>query len=286
MSEAEAEEERQPSGRWFRFNGAYIALALLILIMAAILLWPRMVVNVRSGETGVLYRYFSGTNLTDIYGEGVHVIWPWNSMHIYDMRLQTRTKDYTLLTNTGLPVTLQVAIRYRPDIRLLPLLHVAVGPDYLDKVVFPETEAVLRRYVGQYEPEEVYMSKRGFLESIVVSTLSKTENRYIVIDDVLVASVDLPQKVREAIEQKLILLEEQKAFDYRLVIEQKEAERKRIEAQGIQDYQRIISSTLSSDLLRWQGIQATRDLATSENAKTVVIGSGKDGLPLILGSDR
>ena len=273
--------EEADSGRFHRRTIA--ALLLIALLIASVLLWSRMVVSIRSGEAGVLYRFFSGTEMEQIYDEGVHLLWPWDRMFVYDMRLQTKEREYSLLTSSGLPVDLNVAVRYRPDIRMLPLLHVAVGPDYLEKVVFPETEAVLRRAVGQYGPEEVYTSKRGFLESIVVSSLSKVESRYVLIDDVLVKSVDLPVPVRDAIEQKLVLGEQEKAYQYRLAIEHKEAERKKIEAGGIQEYQRRVGETLTQDLLRWQGIQATRELATSNNAKTVVIGAGKDGLPIILG---
>lgn len=273
--------EEEGSRRFHRRTVA--ALLLIALLIASVLLWSRIVVSIRSGEAGVLYRFFSGTEMEQIYDEGVHLLWPWDRMFIYDMRLQTREREYSLLTSSGLPVKLNVAVRYRPDIRMLPLLHVSVGPDYLEKVVFPETEAVLRRAVGQYGPEEVYTSKRGFLESIVVSSLSKVESRYVLIDDVLVKSVDLPVPVRDAIEQKLVLGEQEKAYKYRLAIEHKEAERKKIEAGGIQEYQRRVGETLTQDLLRWQGIQATRELATSNNAKTVVIGAGKDGLPIILG---
>lgn len=276
------QDERQR--RFLR--GTMAALLSLAVLMASILLWKRVVISIHSGQAGVLYSFFTGTDQGNIYDEGVHLIWPWNTMYIYDIRFQTREQNYSLLTNGGLPVNLKVAIRFQPDIRMLPLLHVAVGPEYVEKVVFPETEAALRRAVGQYGPEEVYTSHRGFLESVVVSSLSKMENRYVIVDDVLVKSVDLPATVRDAIERKLALHEEEKAFQYRLAIEQKEAERKRIEAQGIQNYQQIISKSLTPDLLRWQGIQATRELATSQNAKTVVVGSGKDGLPLILGGDR
>lgn len=265
---------------------ACMLLLLVALTVGLVVLWDRVVVSVKSGEAAVLFRYFSGTEMETIYGEGLHVIWPWDQMHVYNLRLQTQERDYNLLTKGGLPVKLNVAVRYRPDMRMLPLLHVTVGPNYLEKVVFPETEAVLRRAVGQYAPEEVYTSQRGFLESIVVSSLTSVEDRYVMIDDVLVRSVELPPVVREAVEHKLTLLEQQKAYEYRLAIERKEAERKKIEAQGIQDYQDIIKKSLTEDLLRWQGVQATRDLATSPNAKTVVIGSGKDGLPIILGGDR
>ncbi len=267
-----------------------LRLCLLVVLLAAAvglgLFWNRIVITVHSGEAGVLYRWVNGTEMDQIYGEGVHIIWPWNVMTVYSVRLETRERAFTMLTMGGLPIDLEIAVRYRPDLRMLPLLHVAVGPDYLNKILFPETEAVLRRAVGQYTPEQVYTSDRGFLESIVVSSLTNTEDRYVIVDDVLVRSVKLPPAVREAVEKKLTLSEEQKAYDYRIGIERKEAERKVIEAEGIKSYQDIIKQSLTADLLRWQGIQATRDLAMSPNSKTVVIGGGPDGMPLILGSDR
>ncbi|GGD19325.1 prohibitin family protein [Aureimonas glaciei] len=264
----------------------YLLIILVALGVGFALLWHRIVITVESGEAGVLYRWLSGTEMSRIYGEGLHLIFPWDEMYIYNVRLQTKERGYTMLTQGGLPVDLEIAVRYQPDVRLLPLLHVTVGPEYLDKIVFPETEAVLRRAVGQYTPEQVYTSKRGFLESIVVSSLTSVEDRYVIVDDVLVRSVELPPAVRLAVERKLTLSEEEKSYEYRLGIERKEAERKAIEAEGISRYQTVIKQSLTEDLLRWQGIQATRDLATSPNSKTVVIGSGRDGLPLILGSDR
>lgn len=264
----------------------YTLLILLLFGVGLVTLWNRVVVTIHSGEAGVLYRWVSGTDMSNIYGEGLHIMWPWNRMYVYNVRLQTEQRQYSLLTQGGLPVDLEIAVRYKPDLRLLPLLHVTVGPEYLDKVVFPETEAVLRRAVGQYAPEEVYTSRRGFLESIVVNSLTNVEDRYVIIDDVLVRNVELPPAVRLAVERKLTLLEEQKAYEYRIGIEKQEAERKAIEAEGIRRYQDVIKQSLTEDLLRWQGVQATKDLASSPNAKTVVIGSGKDGLPLILGGDR
>lgn len=274
---------RSDRRRQYRF---YLLALIVGLGVVFAVLWHRIVITVESGEAGVLYRWVSGTEMTQIYGEGLHLIFPWNRMHVYNVRLQTKERGYTMLTQGGLPVDLEIAIRYQPDLRLLPLLHVTVGPEYLDKIVFPETEAVLRRAVGQYTPEQVYTSRRGFLESLVVSSLTSVEDRYVIIDDVLVRSVELPAAVRLAVERKLTLSEEEKAYEYRLGIERQEAERKAIEAEGIRRYQDIIRQSLNEDLLRWQGIQATRDLATSPNSKTVVIGSGSDGLPIILGGDR
>lgn len=272
--------------RWFHrnaFRGLLVLLALAIVILA---LWPRIVVTIRPGEAGVLFQRFTGTFMDKVYGEGLELLLPWDVMYIYNVRLQTVEREFKLLTNTGLPVTIRVAIRYQPDARLLPLLHTTVGPDYVEKVVIPETEAVLRRFVGQYEPEEIYTTKRGLLDAILMNSLTQAGARYIRIDDVLIKAVTLPEPVQKAIEEKLVYQQQEKAYVFRLGIEKQEAERKRIEAQGIRDYQHTIRETLDDRLLRWQGIQATRELATSPNAKTVVVGSGKEGLPLILGSDR
>lgn len=263
-----------------------ITLAIITLTFLILLLWDRMFWTVRTGEAGVLFDRFRGTEMTTIRGEGLHVILPWNVLTIYNVKLQTVERDFHLLTKTGLPVDLKVAIRYRADIRTLPSLHTTVGEDYLDKVVIPETEAVLRRSVGQYDPEEIYTSERGLLESIVVAALTESEDRFVLIDDVLIKSVSLPQPIQEAIESKQIYQQREKAYKFRLAIEHQEAERKRIEATGVRDAQKIVRESIDTQTLRWQGIQATRDLATSSNAKTVIIGSGPDGLPLILGNDR
>lgn len=263
-----------------------ITLTVIILAFLVLLLWDRMFWTVRTGEAGVLFDRFRGTNMTTIHGEGLHVILPWNVLTIYNVKLQTVEREFRLLTKTGLPVDLKVAIRYRADIRTLPSLHTTVGQEYLDKVVIPETEAVLRRHVGQYDPEEIYTSERGLLESIVIAALTEAEDRYVLVDDVLIKSVTLPQPIQEAIENKQVYQQQEKAYRFRLAIERQEAERKRIEAIGIRDAQKIVRESIDAQTLRWQGIQATRDLATSSNAKTVIIGSGPDGLPLILGNDR
>lgn len=279
-------EETGVVRRWDRRLRTSVLLFLLIFAAILLLLWPRIFIPIRSGEAGVLYRLFSGTQVSALYDEGLKVIFPWNRMHVYNVRLQVSEQTYNLLTKDGLPVTIKVSLRYRADVRTLPVLHVNVGTDYAEKVVFPETESVLRRAVGNYTAEEVYTSKRGFLETVIANALVEGEERYVIVDAVLVRTVTLPEKVRNAIEAKMALREQNSAFVYRLAIERQEAKRKKIEAEGIRDYQDTIRQSLTPDLLRWQGIQATRDLAASPNSKTVVIGAGADGLPIILGGDR
>lgn len=262
-----------------------LVVTILILCIALIVLWPRIVVTIDSGQVGVLFRRFYGTELDRTYAEGLHLVFPWDTMYIYTARWQTVEHDFDVLTSTGLPVTFKLAIRYRPDLRMIPELHTNVGPDYLNRIVIPETLAVLRQTVGRYTPEEIYTDQRGLIDSVVIRALSQTERRFVAVDDVMIKSVVLPISIAKAIEDKLRVEQEEKAYEYKIRMEEKEAQRKVIEARGIRDYQRIITETLDDRLLRWQGIQATRDLAKSENAKTVIVG-GKDGLPLILNTDR
>lgn len=264
-----------------RFTLASLAAAILVLFI-----FERVVVPVKSGQAGVLFQYFTGTKMEKIYGEGVHIIWPWDRMFIYNTRLETTEQQFEFLSREGLSLVVHVAIRYRVDVRLLPLLHTQIGPDYLNKIVLPQTQAVLRRAIGLNDAEQVYSSKPSFLEGIADNSLTESAKNYVLIDDVMLRSVELPQVIRGAIERKQTLAEEEKSYVSRLEIERKEADRKLIEAKGIQAYQETIRQSLTADLLRWQGIQATREIAASPNAKSIVIGGGKDGLPLILGSDR
>jgi regulator of protease activity HflC (stomatin/prohibitin superfamily) len=288
MTEQTADSARRRGfGQWLRRSSVHLLIALLILTIVFLLLASRMVLTIRSGEAGVLFRRFTGTETTRIYTEGLHIIFPWDVMHIYNTRLQTQERNFRTLTNTGLPLDLQVAIRYQPDIRLLAQLHTTVGPDYLNRVVIPEVEAVLRRFVGQYSPEEIYTTKRGLLDAIMINSITAAEQRFVNIDDVLIKMVTLPKPVADAIEKKQVYEQQEKEYVFRLAIERQESERKRIEATGIRDFQKTLRETLDEQQLRWQGIQATRELATSPNTKTIVIGSGTNGgLPLILNPDR
>jgi regulator of protease activity HflC (stomatin/prohibitin superfamily) len=139
---------------------------------------------------------------------------------------------------------------------------------------------------GHYSPEEIYAVKREAVEhEILEEARTAVAGKHIELEAILIRDVDLPDNIKRAISEKLE--EEQKALKMQFTLnrERQEAERKRIEAQGIADFQRIVATGISNELLRWKGIEATEKLAQSSNSKVVVIGSGKDGLPLILGGD-
>lgn len=270
--------------RGFR-RSIYFSFIMLFVVFFAAVIIPRSFIQVKSGEMGIQYRFFTGTDQINIYQEGLHIIWPINKLFIYDMRLQSTKRSYTLLTKGGLPIDVNVNIQYHPDPRLLALLHIYIGQDYLVKVVLPGVEQALRKEIGKLEAEEVYMTKRGFLSKLVLDSIRNLQQSYVIIDNVLVENVSLPPSMSDAVIKKLSLAEELKGYEYRLELERKEAERKIIEAQGIKSYQNLIGQTLTADILRWHGIKATKELATSANAKTVVIGGGKDSPPLML-NDR
>jgi regulator of protease activity HflC (stomatin/prohibitin superfamily) len=242
-------------------------------------------VRIDSGHAGVLWRFFGGTQ-PGVYGEGVHLVAPWNRMIVYDVRIQDRKEDLEILTNNGLSVGLEASIRFRPLGVELPRLHTEIGLGYYDVILGPVVRSEARKVGGRYKPEEIYSTRREVVEKEVFEAVTAAlAGKHVTLDAILIRDVDLPQNIQRAISEKLE--EEQKALKMQFTLdrERQEAERKRIEAKGIADFQQVVSHGISPALLRWKGIEATEKLATSANAKVVVIGAGADGLPLILGGD-
>jgi len=268
---------------WDRAKVPVVLLTLVILFLA-LSLYPRVFISIQSGEAGVRWeRFGGGTDLEHIYAEGFHIIWPWDKMYIYNVRLQQEPHKFQALSNDGLAIDFEVSIRYQPRYSRLPILHVTVGPDYLEKVIKPEIQAQVREIVGQFSPEEIYKSEGLILKTIVQGAVGEVGVRNIILDDLLIKSIRLPDIIRESIENKLKQQEIAKEYDYRIEREEKEAERRAIEAEGIRRFQETVAAAGSFDrFLRYRGIEATLQLATSQNAKVVVVGGGSDGLPLIL----
>jgi regulator of protease activity HflC (stomatin/prohibitin superfamily) len=264
-----------------------IVIAFLVVLFLVVFMAPRIFITIRAGEAGVLWKRFAGgTVVTRVYGEGLVVIFPWDVMTRYNMRVQQVHQELDVLTKTGLRIKLKLSIRYHPQYDMLGVLHQRVGPDYVNSIVIPEVEASLRTAIGAFDTEEVYTTKRALLPQIVNDALEQVAQRYIKVDDVIIKEVVLPEMIQTAIEMKLEMEQRAKAMEYVLDKEMQEARRKEIEAAGFQKYNEIITRSLTPDLLKWRGIEATRDLAASTNAKIVVVGTGPQGLPIILGSDN
>lgn len=244
-----------------------------------------MSTNIRSGESAVRYSVFGGTDLDKIYGEGLQIYPPWVNLIRYDVRIQESLEPLTALTSNGLQIVMDVSIRWRPERSTLPLLHTTYGRDYFEKLVQPELRSAVRETVGQYTPEQLYSTKRTELQTQIFEFVrDKAATEGVIIEAILLRDVTLPDQIKNAIENKLKEEQEAQRYEFTLKKETLEAQRKKIEAEGEAEYQRIITKSLSPEFLRFKGIEATQQLAASPNAKTVIVGSGKDGLPLILGN--
>ncbi len=268
--------------RWLWRKMPYVVVAMLVSALLAIVLWTRIVIVVEPGHAGVLFRLLSGTRIDYVYPEGLHIINPFNTMHIYETRKQVAFHDFDVLTVKGLSVRLQLAIRYQPEFELLGMLHQKVGEDYLNRVIIPQTESVMRKQLGNYTAEDIYTNKEGLLNKAILSALDEVGRNFVQVEDIIIRGLILPDKIKAAIEDKLTQEQVLGAYEFRLQTAAKEAERQHTEAEGLRVYHEILDKSLTPNILTNQGINATRDLATSSNAKIVVIGSGKEGLPVIL----
>jgi regulator of protease activity HflC (stomatin/prohibitin superfamily) len=244
-----------------------------------------MTTTIGAGELGVKFSSFSGTDLETKYAEGFHVHAPWAEIVRYDVKIQERLEEITALSSNGLSIKMDISIRYRPRAETLPQLHTTYGVDFFRKLIQPELRSVAREVVGRYTPEELYASKRSELQTqIGEGVKARVADEFVQVDAVLIRHVELPVQIQQAIENKLKEEQEAERYQYTIQKERLEAERKQIEAEGEATYQRIITESLSPQFLRFKGIEVTRELAQSDNSKVVVIGSGSDGLPLILGN--
>lgn len=271
--------------RWLQQKKAYLIIFLLIFVFLIVVLWNRIVITANVGEAGVIFHRFTGTEIDKIYGEGVHIICPLDILTIYETRNQIALHEFDVLSVKGLRIHLAIAIRYRPRYDMLTVLHQRIGPDYLQRVVLPQIESVMRKQLGGYNADQIYTNENSLLNKAIVLAIDEVGRNYVVVDDVIIRSLALPENIVKAIEDKLAQQEHLKSYEFRLQTARKEAQRKIDEAWGIHEAQRIIGETLTPEILSFEGIKATKELAKSHNAKIVVIGSGKNGLPLILGDN-
>lgn len=262
-------------------------LMLIIGGIALIIIAATSTVTIESGKAGVLYRTFGGGVDTEyFFDEGFHFVAPWNKVFIYEVRQQELFEKMSVLSLNGLEIKLDASIWYQPIGIELGLLHKTRGENYLERVIQPAIRSAARSVVGRYTPEQIYSSKRDAIQNEIYDEAKKIlDNQHVQLNEVLVRDVTLPQTIKTAIENKLGQEQESLEYVFRLEKATKEAERQRIEARGKSDANRILSESLNDKILKDKGIEATLQLAKSPNTKVVVVGSGKDGLPLILGNN-
>ena len=293
--------------KWWRLVDRYlpsVVIYLMLVTLVAVVLFPYAAVTVPSGHAGVLWKRFGGGTVLDprqIREEGLHLIWPWNELFLYDLRLQSVTETYNAISSDGVSLSSTMNIRFRLQRAAAPVIHQALGPNYLQLLVRPGIGSLTREVMAQYTAEQVYSTARQEIQdkirSLAQDRLSEKmmeregDEPYrvslsdtVILYDTLVYGIELPVLVVNAINRKIEQYYISEEYKFRVERERRESERKKIEAEGIREFQQIVSQGISDSYLRWRGIEATLQLSQSTNSKVVIIGSAKDGLPLILGN--
>jgi regulator of protease activity HflC (stomatin/prohibitin superfamily) len=313
--------------RFFERHLPNLSIGLMVLTLVAAVLYPYMVITVASGHVGVLWKRFNGfgfqcwcfvgrgtvLNPLELRDEGLHLIWPWDRLFIYDLRLQTATETYNAISKEGVSLSATINIRFQLRHNAVAVLHKFIGPGYEAMVVRPEIGSRTREVMAQYTAEQIYSTSRQAIEDEIrkgaerrlrenlnklvqpqsseQAEMMAAPEKYtdtlqdaILIIDTLVLGIELPAPIVGAINRKIEQYYVVQEYVFRVEREMKESERKQIEANGIHAFQQTVSQGISDSYLRWRGIEATLALAQSTNTKIVIVGGGKDGLPIILGN--
>jgi regulator of protease activity HflC (stomatin/prohibitin superfamily) len=251
------------------------------IVVAGILYYAVLVVP--AGTVGV-YDLF-GKVSDQVVAPGIHVVNPLAKIHKMSVRTQELKETVDLPSREGLTVKVDVSLLFSLDPAKAPEVFRTIGYDYVNIVIVPQVRSVVRDVTSGYDAKALYTAEREVITTNVFKALAPVlKERGIRVEKTLLRKITLPAKVAAAIESKLEAEQQAEQMKFVLDKERQEAERKRIEAQGIADYQTIINQGLNENLLKYRGIEATKELAKSQNTKVVVIGSGKEGLPIILGN--
>ncbi len=296
-NEPESEPLSLRDRAWNRLQSIsfYVYTAILVTLLLLGALWPRMFITIPAGSHGVMYRIFgAGTDTERLWGEGLHVIPPWDRLTIYETRLQQQFLEFVILSDEGLDLGVRISVRFRPERDMLGYLHQDIGPEYFDRLIRPAVEAHVRETFGHRPAHEIYASAGDVLQEVTrVPTLTRIEagskqRSYVVIQEVKVVDIDLPAIVEQAIADRYRQQQLKLEYQDRIAREEQEAERKRIEAKGIHDFNEI-TGELSSDVLRWKDNEATKEVASSPSSKVIMLGNGggNSRTPLVfsLGAD-
>lgn len=239
---------------------------------------------VPAGTVGVVDFLGYVSNIT--LKSGVNIVNPLANVITFSIKTQEAKEVMNVPSQEGLGVQLEISLLFKLDPEKANEIYKTVGANYEDIILIPQFRSVVRGVTARYEAKALYTASREKLAGEIYNELQKIVGpRGITIEAAALRQIVLPSRLTESIEQKLQAEQESQRMAFILEKERQEAERKRIEAKGIADFQDIVSRGISDQLLKWKGIEATEKLANSQNSKIVIIGAGKDGLPIILGNN-
>merc|ERR1711862_156222 len=236
---------------------------------------------IHPGEIGIVVTFGHAAS----YFPGLHYRIPYVSELIrMSAKTQLLEEENLIPTKEGLAVTLDTAVLFRLNTTLAADLYTKVGKDYVEVLIKPEASSAVRGLTSESDAKALYSSGRNAIQdSVKTELIEKLTKKGIIIEDVLLKDIKLPDELTKSIELKAQAEQDSARMEFELQKEKLEAQRK-AEAQGIADFQRIVSQGISEELLQWKGIEATTAFAESVNTKIVLIGNSKEGLPVILSS--
>ena len=243
--------------------------------------------TVQSTERAVIfYPFTTGLDRENVIDQGFHMKAPWNTVYTYKVNEMSSDENMDILDKNGLSIHVDVTVRYFPIPEKIGYVHQKFTANYVEVLVIPEVRSTVRQVMGRFTAEEIYSTKRAEVETAIKNETEKILSaNNVTATAVLIRSIVLPDQIKGAIENKLQQEQEALAYQFRLDKEKSEAERKRIAAEGESRANNIINNSLTDKLLKMRGIEATLELAKSPNSKIIAVGSGKDGMPLILGNN-
>ena len=260
------------------FASLGIAVALFIALLQCFTVIP-------AGHTGVID--FLGYVSDNTLKPGVNIVNPMANVEKMSIKTQEIKELMNVPSEEGLGVDLEISLLFKLNPQKANEIYKTVGPNYVEIILVPQFRSVVRGVTARYEAKALYTASREKLAGEIVDELENLVGpRGITIEQAPLRQITLPPGLFKSIEEKMQAEQESQRMAFILRKEEQEADRKRIEAKGIADFQEIVSKGISEQLLKWKGIEATEKLANSQNSKVVIIGSGKDGLPIILGSDK
>ncbi len=260
-------------------RGLIIAIAIIVAILIG-----NPVTVIPAGHVGV--KDFFGSVSSSVLTAGVHFVFPFTRVVKMSIKTQEVKETAEVPSKEGLTMDLEGSLLFRLDPARAPDIYKTIGANYQEIAVEPQIRSAIREVTATYEAKALYSAERDKIASETYQLFAKmSQGRGIIAEAVLLRKIGLPAVVANAIQEKLKREQEAEQMKFVLQKESQEAERKRIEAQGVADFQRIVASGISQQLLEWKGIEATEKLALSANTKVVVIGNSKSGLPIILGGE-
>jgi prohibitin 1 len=257
---------------------------MLLLAVIAVVIALSSTSCVQTGHVGVVSIFGRVTGRT--LSEGIHFVNPAASITELSIKTQEIKEKAAVPSKEGLIMGLEASLLYHLDPTRAAAVHQQIGPTYAEILLVPTFRSAIRAITAGNTAASLYSDGReGIAQQILEDVRRQVAPRGVIVENVLLRDLQLPETLKHAIEAKQQAQQEAQRMEFVLQREKQEAERKRVEAGGIKDFQDIVSQGISDKLLEWKGIEATMELVKSQNAKVIVVGNSKNGLPLIYSGD-